>query len=46
MVVLRALRHAACPTESTESTADLVEPVFQVRAMAAPPSADGDLVIP
>ena len=40
------LPHTALPAESIERSADLVEPVFQVRAMVAPRSTDGDLVVP
>ena len=55
MVDLRALPHyvffcllprAVFPAGSIERSAGLVEPVCQVRVMAAPQSADGDLVLP
>ena len=40
------LPHTNFPADSIERSADLMEPVFQVRVMAASQSADGDLVLP
>ena len=37
--------HTAFPADSIERSADLVEPGCHVQVMAAPQSADGDLVL-
>ena len=44
--VLLSPPNTAFPADSIERSTDLVEPVFQVRVMAAPQSADGDFVLP